>query len=252
MGTSNNNDNERVKGHRGWPISNLLMFYYLKLSEKKIIWGVLIFFLFFTLSHPGFSQPVLCGPTNSTAGGSVRLTIVSGGSVDFVFNSIASYKNGITTPANQTKIGISVTDDVGGTDYKRWELNMETQENIVDGVINGADALNPGLPLKTIEVSAAIFAGCGTCNVYGSPWHPLLPVGSSTLLADGTNHLVVGGCPCPPGDEIFDVPDASNLNSAVDQIGITYRCGVGAGNSLLGYAADYYADVSVVFILCME
>jgi len=186
--------------------------------------------LFLNLSACAFSQ-------SSTPGGSVRLIVLSGSNLDFVFNSISDYKTGITY-LNNTQIGISVTDEAGDNnplipdgidDYTQWEISIEADDADGDGVLNGTNPANT-LPFSVVEVQAtSIAAGCGTCNLLGSPWVPLsvLP----TIIIDGSN----GGA-----DQIEDLPSPENLNYTLDQINISFRCGF--TTSLLGEIADYYAD----------
>lgn len=181
----------------------------------------------------------------ATPGGSVRLTLLGGGDVDFIFNSINSYKNGITY-TNWTTLGISVRDEAGdinppaGDDYTLWSVSFQAQDANGDGLMNG---LTPGnsILFSSIEVRATIALGCGTCNVFASPFVPLAVL--PAVLVDGSNG---GGF---PPDQIRDVPSADNLVFGSDQINISYRCGF--TTSLLGTNADYYSD-NIIFTLLMQ
>ena len=196
------------------------------------------------------SMTWLCAQS-STPGGSVRLTVLSGGNLDFIFNSIAKYKSGITY-TNYTVLGISVTDNAGDNnpaipdgidDYTTWVLFVEAQDADLDGAITGTNPANT-LPFTTIEMSAAITAGCPTCvSAFAGPPYLPLPapgLGILTPLVDGSG----GGA-----DEIEDVPSAENLSYTLDQVSITYRCGV--TTSLLGSISDYYTD-DIIFTLLMS
>ena len=157
---------------------------------------------------------------------SVRIAIYGGGNLDFVFNSISEYKTGITH-TNFTLIGIEVIDGPDlpiDVDYITWELRFEADDANLDGFFNGTDPANT-VPLGVVEAQATLSAGCVSCNFFGSPWIPLS--GASTLLVDGN---AAGGAD--------DIPP--NLATPIDQISISYRCGVSA--SLLGETADFYAD----------
>lgn len=197
--------------------------------------------LLITLSNVGesFGQA-------STPGGSVRLTILGGGNVEFIFNSMSEYKLGVTYN-NWTTIGISVRDEAGdinlpaGDDYTQWQLSFQAQDADGDGFMNGVNALNKIL-FSSFELKATIAAGCGTCNVFASPF-VALAVAPGAVLVDGSN-----GGSWPP-DQISDVPSADNLTYVADQINISYRCGV--TTSLLGQPADYYSD-DIVFTLLMQ
>ena len=178
---------------------------------------------------------------SSTPGGSVRLVVLSGSNLDFVFNSISDYKTGITY-LNYTQIGISVTDEAGdinppvGDDYTQWQISIEADDADGDGALNGTNPANT-LPFSVVEVLAtSIAVGCGTCNLLGSPWVPLAVV--PTIRIDGSN----GGA-----DQIEDLPSPENLNYTLDQINISFRCGV--ATSLLGATADYYADDMFIDLL---
>lgn len=186
---------------------------------------------------------------SSTPGGSVRLTVLGGGNLDFVFNSIAEYKAGITY-TNWTILGISVTDIAGDNnppggdgidDYTQWTLSVEAQDNDGDGAITGTNPANT-LLFSTIEMSASISGGCLTCvSLFpGPPYLPLPASGAGVPIVDGSG----GGA-----DEIEDVPSPENLVYTLDQISITYRCGV--TTSLLNSTPDFYAD-DIVFTLLMS
>ena len=191
---------------------------------------------------------------SSTPGGSVRLTVHSGGNLDFVFNSIAKYKSGITY-SNWTILGITVTDNPGDNnappavdDYTQWRIYVEAADIDGDGAITGTTGLPINtLPFSTIEMGASIDAGCGTCNIFYPALGPFLPLpapgmGVLTPIADGSN------APGWPPDQITDFPSADNLVYTTDRISITYRCGV--TTALLDSPSDYYSD-DIVFTLEM-
>ena len=204
-------------------------------------WLIVISGLFLFTSNGLLAQ-------SSTPGGSVRLTVLGGGNVDFVFNTMSDYKLG-KTYTNWTILGISVTDVAGDNnppggdgvdDYTTWNLTVEADDADGDGAITGTNPANT-IPFGSIELSASVYAGCGTCNVFGSPFVALTNL--PNIIADGSNG---GGW---PPDQIRDVPSGDNLSYSGDQIAITYRCGV--TTSLLGNAADYYSD-DMIFILTMS
>jgi hypothetical protein len=182
----------------------------------------------------------------STPGGSVRLTVLGGGNVEFIFNSMNDYKVGVTYN-NWTTLGISVRDEAGdinlpaGDDYTQWQLSFQAQDADGDGFMNGTNAVNKIL-FSSFELKATVGAGCATCNVFGSPF-VALAVAPGAVLVDGSNG---GGW---PPDQIRDVPSADNLTFGSDQVNISYRCGV--TTSLLGSPADYYSD-DIVFTLLMQ
>ena len=99
---------------------------------------------------------------------------MEGGNVEFIFNSMSEYKLGVTYN-NWTTIGISVRDEAGdinlpaGDDYTQWQLSFQAQDADGDGFMNGVNALNKIL-FSSFELKATIAAGCGTCNVFASPF----------------------------------------------------------------------------------
>jgi len=188
---------------------------------------ILLLCSFIVFSLAGFSQ-------SSTPGGSVRLAVLGGGNVDFIFNSMNDYTSGITL-TNWTLIGISVRDEAGdinapaGDDYTTWTFSISADDPGADGL----DGLNPAnkLPLNNIQVRATLASGCATCNFAGSPWVDL--TAAPVVFVDGS----AGGA-----DQIEDVPSPENLTFGIDQMNISYRCGV--STSLLGLSlpVDYYSD----------
>jgi hypothetical protein len=186
-----------------------------------------------------------CYGQASTPGGSVRLTLLGGGNVEFIFNSMSDYKTGITYN-NWTTLGISVRDEAGdinppvGDDYTQWEIDFQAQDADGDGFITGLNAAHQ-LLFSVVELKATIAAGCGTCNVFASPFITLTKLPQK--LVDGSSG---GGW---PPDQIRDVPSADNLVFGSDQINISYRCGF--TTKLLGKPADYYSD-DIVFTLLMQ
>jgi hypothetical protein len=178
----------------------------------------------------------------STPGGSVRLTLLGGSNVEFMFNSMNDYKSGITY-SNWTTLGISVRDEAGdinlpaGDDYTNWQLTFQVLDADGDGFITGTNPANK-LLFSTVEVKATIAAGCPTCNVFASPYVAL--TAALVIIADGS----LGGA-----DQIEDVPSAENLTFGTDKINISYRCGF--TTKLLGKPADYYSD-DIVFTLTMS
>lgn len=188
---------------------------------------------------------------SSTPGGSVRLTVLTGSNIEFVFNSIAKYSAGITL-TNWTVLGISVTDNPGDNnappavdDYTTWRLYAEALDSDGDGGITGSGVPIPNqIPFSTIELSASVSLGCGTCVVPIPGFFALPAPGMGVLfpLMDGSG----GGA-----DQIDDVPSADNLDYTTDQVAISYQCGVTTPLINTNTPADYYSD-DIVFTLEMN
>lgn len=209
------------------------------------------FVFLFCLAVSGFAQ-------SSTPGGSVRLTVLSGSNIDFVFNSLPKYAAGIVL-SDWTVLGISVTDNAGDLnappavdDYTTWRLYAEALDSDGDGFITGAGPPLTAnqLPFSTIEMFvSAVSPGCVSCaNLYPAPPGLALPapgMGSATPLVDGSAPT---GEPVP-ADQIEDVPSIENLDYTTARITISYQCGVTV--PLMGSPADYYTD-DIVFTLEMN
>jgi len=199
-----------------------------------------LIFALLNISSISFAQ-------SSTPGGSVRLTVLGGGNVQFIFNTIATYNSGITFN-NWTRLGISVRDEIGdinppvGDDYTTWNLTFRAEDADADGFLTGSVPANT-IPFANLQVRATVSAGCGTCNLFASPWLNLSTI--PTLLVDGS---LGGGW---PPDQIRDFPSPDNLTFGTDQINISYRCGVVPLGSMLGRPSDNYSDV-IYFDLTMS
>lgn len=160
----------------------------------------------------------------------MRVRVFSGSNLNFVFNSMSEYTGGITY-LNHTLLGIEATEGAP-TNRTGWEITVRAEDGNGDNLLNGSVPANT-LPLGNIEVQATSIAICTPnpavmpcpVDLMGSPWVPLSNV--STLLV-GSNAL--GLTP--------DVPPELDYNTT--QINISFRCGV--GGTMLGEAADYYAD----------
>lgn len=172
-------------------------------------------------------------------GASVRVEVLAGGNLGFVFNSIAKYKTGITTPADFTVIGITADEGGGTPDYLRWELFAEIEDADGDGFITGTNPINQ-LPFYTVELSTSTVLGCASCQHL----YPAAP----GLALSGIPQVFVDG---DAGGGADDLPP--NLAFTTDKIGITYYVGTNPcpcppGNNLLGSPADFYSDVILVTI----
>lgn len=165
--------------------------------------------------------------------GSVRVTLYGGGNVNFIFNTIAEYKSGITY-TNWTVLGIGVTEPAAN--FNGWNLSVSAEDANSDGNLNGSIAANT-IPLSDLQVQATSIKTCAPVpcpiSLLGSPWVNL--VGFSfgpTIIANSTSDA---NCPCPPGILTTVLPSTSQIN-------ISYRCGVVPLGSMMGRPADIYSD----------
>lgn len=180
-----------------------------------------------------FAQNNFC----ASLGATVQLTVIGGGNVNFVFNTIGKYKTGVIAPS-RTVIGIAISDPAAPPDYSSWEITFEAEDADGDGFITGINPVNT-IPFGAIEIQAAATGpGCVGCIIVPG-WIPLpgplddgaavcaVPTLTGTLLV---SEAPVGAPPLPP------------RTNADSQIEITYRCGF-PPNQLLDYPADSYSEI---------
>lgn len=164
------------------------------------------------------------------SGGCVRVTVYSGGNVDFIFHSMSDYSNGITYN-DWTLIGIGVEDLLPAPDFTGWTLSVSAEDANANDALDGSIPANT-IPLSNIQVRATLAAGCASCNFFGSPFVDLVGEPASTIIVDSSTDP---NCPCPPGV-------LTTLTPITDQINISYQAGVLPLGSMLGRPADYYSD----------
>jgi hypothetical protein len=162
---------------------------------------------------------------------SARLTILSGGSIPFNFNSIDKFKKGIEI-SNATRLGITLADSskVGHT-LEGFILNFRSFNN--QGTIKG-DVYT--LPLNKIRVKAE--------NILGFEKGIVLSNGLMDLTSDWSQLLSYKV-------DLATVP-WKNLDWLNDQLSISYECGKpissGGHGTLMGEEPDYY-NVEIEFEL---
>ena len=150
---------------------------------------------------------------------SARISVLSGGNVPFIFNSINKYSTGVTY-TNWTRLGITYVDSclACGTGF---ELHVRAADVDGDGAITSDDGGNT-IPFSIIELQASNAVGLPPGpTVYSAPT-PLSAISAILLTtavdtADANTHQVfitytigTNPCPCPPGNNILDqslVPD---------------------------------------------
>jgi len=165
----------------------------------------LIFLIIFTY-YSAYSQP---GGNPYTA----RMVITRGGYVEFMFNSLEKYENGITF-TDYTYIDICFQDpDNPGAGGTKWKL--EVMANSASFV--GASAL----PLNILEL-----------DISGTPTatYPVTPVAISAV-----NQVIAS--------------DGLQGNESVNRIKISYQCGF--SGILMGKASGYNT-VDLIFTLSAQ
>ena len=143
-----------------------------------------------------------------------RLTINSGGSVNFYVNTFDKYQNGITYN-NWTTVTVYFIDTLAGAipTGMLWKLDVKAMAGNISGTLGN-------LNLNTIELVAT--HGGGPAATF-SPVFALSAIDQSLVTAGAQTNVAV--------------PVLTTVN-------ITYHCGKSitvADNSLLGKMPDYYA-----------
>lgn len=152
-----------------------------------------------------------------------RLTVLIGSHIEFNFNTLDKYSNGIRIN-NGTTFGITMVDLTGGT-LTGWHIDF--QSFLAQPTIDGANPLNT-LPLNTIQVEATDANG----NL-------------ATAAFTGLQDLAVA-----PGNTLMSTVDPAHIpaNANTHQVNLSYECGI-ANGSLLGSTADYYTvEIEVILI----
>lgn len=136
-------------------------------------------------SYHSFSQ---CTPCNDPGGAgiidfnSARISILSGGNVEFNFLNLNDYKDGKTL-TDKTVLGISIcdcnstagADPVAGSNITGWDLYFDTD----DTEFSGIDPAN-SLPLCFIEAQAVPRPGSGLVGLVSSGYQVLVNEGDPT------------------------------------------------------------------------
>lgn len=181
---------------------------------------------FLLIANVSFSQAVndrAVIPVAVTLNSILRLNVTSGGNIEFNFNTLADYQNGIAnTAAHTTKFNVASSVD--------WEVNMYAEDDNLIGT-DRADGLTT-LPLGIIGYQVTK-DGTGEDTRYDIP-----AAGVTVNLNFNENEILVSK---GTGSNAGDI--------AQNAFSIEWRCGTGdvmaalaVGNILeLGAAADRYA-----------
>jgi hypothetical protein len=151
-----------------------------------------------------------------------RLTTIIGSHIEFNFNSLDDYNDGIRID-DGTTLAITMS-EIAPAVLIGWHLDMQTflGETSIDG--NGTNSL----PLDVIQIEATDANG----NL-------------ATANFTGLQDLTVA-----PGVTLMSTTDPLHLpaNPNTHQVNLSYECGM-ANGSLLGQVADYYTvNVEIILI----
>lgn len=150
-----------------------------------------------------------------------RLTVLIGSHIEFNFNTLDKYNNGIQIP-DGTTLGVAIG-EIAPAVMTGWHLDVQTYLGATD-LMGSTGAL---LPSETIQIEATDANGNLGTAVFTGPMD--LTAAGSTLMST---------------IDLTDVPANPNTH----QINITYDCGTTPATNLLGATADYYT-IEVEFIL---
>ena len=153
---------------------------------------------------------------------SARLTTIIGSRIEFNFNTLDNYNNGIRI-TNGTTMGISMS-AIAPAVLTGWHIDVQAfnSQSSIDG------AGSNSLPLNTIQIEATDANG----NL-------------STAVFNGLQDLAIA-----PGNTLMSTIDPAHIpaDANTHQINLSYECGI-ANGSLLGQTPDYYAvELEVILI----
>ena len=153
----------------------------------------------------------VCMSQNQT----IRLSVRTGGNVDFIFNSYKKFDQGIVY-TDYTKLAVYYidTDNAGIHQATHWKLDFKSNSANIEGSSNTLD-------LRTLELTGTDGGGLKTAGNYYT----------KIALSNSNVSLVDTG---PEGD--FN----DNL------INITYDCGTNATYKVLNKKPDYYV-IDIIF-----
>lgn len=150
-----------------------------------------------------------------------RLTVLIGSHIEFNFNTLDKYNNGIQI-VDGTTLGIAIG-EIAPAVMSGWHVDVQTFLGAAD--LTGSTGAT--LPSETIQIEATDANG----NL-------------GTAVFTGLQDLSVAGATLVSTTDLSHVPADPNTH----QINITYECGMTPTNNLLGSTADYYT-IEVEFVL---
>lgn len=168
----------------------------------------------FGLQGKSFSQP----------DNFARLTTIIGSHIEFNFNTLDKYNNGITI-TDGTTLAVTMTDLPTANTVVGWHIDV--QSYLAQPTIDGAGG--NFLPLNTIQIEATDANG----NLAAATFFGL----QDLAVAPGATLMTTPGLG-------VDVPALPNVH----QVNLSYECGI-ANGSLIGSVADYYTvEIEVILI----
>lgn len=165
---------------------------------------------------------VLLGSRGFSQDNVARLTTIIGSHIEFNFNTLDDYNNGIRIE-NGTTLGITMS-ELAPAVLTGWHIDVQAFMGAV--TIDGSGGNT--LPLNTIQIEATDANG----NL-------------ATATFTGLQDLAIA-----PGATLMSTVDPLHIpaDPNTHQINLSYECGI-ANGSLLGQVADYYTvEVEIILI----
>ena len=182
-------------------------------KHRKVILLIPIFICFF---GNAFAQPA-----------SASMVLISGGNIQFIFQNLANYKNGITL-TNQTIWGCTVVDLVPAPAVTGFHVEVAADGGAIEFTGNGGRTL----PLNVVQLRGSNVVGLGAA-VYAA---------MSDLPNDAAPLTLMTYTPGVWADTDY----------TTHQFAVTYEAGIGNGDLLsMDEEPDYYT-VTVYFDLMVD
>ena len=151
-----------------------------------------------------------------------RLTTVIGSHIEFNFNSLTDYENGVRI-TDGTTIAITMS-EISPAVLSGWHIDVQSFSG--QATLDGAGGNT--LPLNSIQIEATDANGNLSSAIFNGLQDLSIAPGNTLMITTSLSH----------------VPTNPNTH----QINLSYECGM-ANGSLLGQAGDYYTvNVEIILI----
>lgn len=198
----------------------------------RILLGIVV--LYFSMLMGAFAQVPPPAPNASAGFNSARIVVISGGHLDFMFNSISDYVNGVTlngTPPNiATQLGIELQDNTQSIQApSSWDLFVEMDGELIGP---GGTTMNAeNIEIECVDASGGIILPGSFVAGYRA-----IPVTPAQL------RIVNSG---PPGNSLrnrvqlnFRCGDPANVNPNKEDM-TTKEPGMYTGNLIITLEPDF-------------
>ncbi len=143
-------------------------------------------------------------PVSVTLNSIMRLQVISGGNIEFLFSTIDSYSTGIATSARyQTNFTVASS------------VNFDVTVNLEDATGFIGEATGTTMPLSAVEFLLTEVSGAGTSTLTHTP--------AQAAVADAEAIITAG---------------AANNGGVPHEFSLAWQCGVGVGNTMTDHNLD--------------